>query len=87
MSSFSFTKLENRMAEQEFDTSGRGEEVRNMCRRVNMVQILYTHVCKQKKIFYALKWLVTCHLPQIRMFQSKKIARSVINYNIWVLSE
>jgi hypothetical protein len=30
-------------------TSGRGEEIGKGCRRVNMVEILCTHVCKQKK--------------------------------------
>jgi hypothetical protein len=29
-------------------TSGRGEEVGKECRRVNIVQILCTHVCKWK---------------------------------------
>jgi hypothetical protein len=31
-------------------TSGRGEEIGKGCRRVNMVEILCTHVCKQKKM-------------------------------------
>jgi hypothetical protein len=31
-----------------FGTSQRGEEVGKGCRRVNMVQILCTHVCKWK---------------------------------------
>jgi hypothetical protein len=44
--------LESRRAEQVLpggvDTNGTGEEVGKVCRRVNMVQILCTHVCKQK---------------------------------------
>jgi hypothetical protein len=39
--------LENRKEEQ-VGTSGSGEDVGKGCRRVNMVQILCTHVCKQK---------------------------------------
>jgi hypothetical protein len=43
------TKTENRKAEQVLfwgvDTSGRGKDVERGCRRVNKVQILYTHVC------------------------------------------
>jgi hypothetical protein len=30
-------------------TSGRGEEVGKGCGRVNIVQLLCTHVCEQKK--------------------------------------
>jgi hypothetical protein len=52
---FSFIKLENRRDELAFylaevgsDTSGRGEDVGKGCRRMNMVQILCTHVCKWK---------------------------------------
>jgi hypothetical protein len=48
---FSFSKSENRKAEQalwvgagrEFDTSEKGEEVGKGFQRVNMVQILCTH--------------------------------------------
>jgi hypothetical protein len=29
-------------------TSGRGEDARKGCRRVNMVEILFTYVCKWK---------------------------------------
>jgi hypothetical protein len=32
----------------EIGTSGRGENIRKECRRVNMVNILHTHVWKQK---------------------------------------
>jgi hypothetical protein len=32
--------------------TGSGEEVGNMCGRVNMVQILCTHVCKWKMISF-----------------------------------
>jgi hypothetical protein len=49
---FAFTKSKNRKAEQvlprEIDNSWRGEEVGKGCRRVNMVQILCTHVCNWK---------------------------------------
>jgi hypothetical protein len=48
---FSFTNSENR-AEQVLSggvgTSGKGQDVRKGGWRVNMVQILYTHVCKWK---------------------------------------
>jgi hypothetical protein len=46
---FSFTKSENRRAEQVlpgkrgFGTDGRREEVEKGCERMNMVQILCTH--------------------------------------------
>jgi hypothetical protein len=47
-----FTKLENRRAEQVLSggagTSGMGEDMGKGCGRVNMVQILYTLVCKWK---------------------------------------
>jgi hypothetical protein len=49
---FSFTKSENRRAEQVLlggvGNSGSGEDVGKVCRRVNMVQILCGHVCKWK---------------------------------------
>jgi hypothetical protein len=52
----SFAKLENGRAEQvlpgEADTSGREEEVEKGCRKVNMVLILCTHLCKWKKDSY-----------------------------------
>jgi hypothetical protein len=48
---FSFIKLENRRVEQVLSggtgTSGSGDEVGKGCRRMNMVEILYTRVCKQ----------------------------------------
>jgi hypothetical protein len=47
---FSLTKLGNRRVEQVLSgtvgTSGRKEEIGKGCRRLNMVQILCTHVCK-----------------------------------------
>jgi hypothetical protein len=53
ISFISFTKLENRRAEMvlsgEAGTSGRGEEVGKSWERVNVMQILYTYVCKWKK--------------------------------------
>jgi hypothetical protein len=51
---FSFTKLDNRRVEQILPgdwgvgTSGTGDEEGKGCKRVNMVQILCTHVCKWK---------------------------------------
>jgi hypothetical protein len=52
---YSFTKSKNRWAELllpvgegGFGTSGSGEEVGKGCKRVNMMQILCTHVCKWK---------------------------------------
>jgi hypothetical protein len=49
---FSFTKLENRKAEQVLgrvvSTSGSGEEVGKGLGRVNILQILCTHVYKWK---------------------------------------
>jgi hypothetical protein len=49
---FSFTKLENRRAEQvlsrEVGTSGRGLEVGKGWGRMNIVQVLCTHVCEWK---------------------------------------
>jgi hypothetical protein len=49
---FFFTKSGNRRVVQVLpegvDTSRRGEEVGKGCRRVNMVQILCTYVCKWK---------------------------------------
>jgi hypothetical protein len=49
---FSFTKPENKRAEQILPggvgTSGSGEEVGKRCRRMDVVEILCTHVCKQK---------------------------------------
>jgi hypothetical protein len=51
---FSFTKSQNRTAEQVLSvrvgSSGRREFVEKGCRRVNKVQILHTHVCKWKMI-------------------------------------
>jgi hypothetical protein len=51
---FSFTKLENRRMEQILsggvDTSGRGEKVGKGCGRVNIVQILCTHVILYQKM-------------------------------------
>jgi hypothetical protein len=51
----SFTKSENKRMEQvmprvweEVGTSGRVEVVEKGCKRVNMVQILCTYVCKFK---------------------------------------
>jgi hypothetical protein len=52
MSFFSFTKSENKRAEQILrggvGTSGRGEIMGKGHGRVNIVQILCTHVCKWK---------------------------------------
>jgi hypothetical protein len=52
MSFVFFTKPENRRADGVLygavDTSVRDEEVGKGCRRVNIVQILGTHVCKWK---------------------------------------
>jgi hypothetical protein len=31
-----------------FGTNGRGEDIRKRCRKVNMVEILCTHICKWK---------------------------------------
>jgi hypothetical protein len=46
---FSFTKQEGRTGPVwGFGTSGRGEVAGKVRRRVNMVQILCTHVCKWK---------------------------------------
>jgi hypothetical protein len=49
---FSFTKLKIGRSEQVLPgvvgNSGRGEEERKGYRRANMVQILFTHVCKWK---------------------------------------
>jgi hypothetical protein len=50
---FSFTKSENKRAEQVLCGGwyqGDGEEVRKGCKRVNMVQIPCTHICKWKMI-------------------------------------
>jgi hypothetical protein len=48
----SYAKSENRMVEQILPwgvhASGRGEEMEKGCRRVDIVQILCTHVCKWK---------------------------------------
>jgi hypothetical protein len=48
--SFIFTKTENRKAKPIFPRreagSGIGESIRKECRRVNMVELLCTHVCK-----------------------------------------
>jgi hypothetical protein len=57
MSFSSFTKLENKKAEQVlsdgFGTSGGGvEDVGKGCRRVNIMQILCTHICKWKNETY-----------------------------------
>jgi hypothetical protein len=41
------------------DANGRGEEARKACRRVNMVQILYSHKCKQKRRY------------QLKLFQER----------------
>jgi hypothetical protein len=43
---FSFTKSENRRAEQVL--FWRGEKVGKGCERMNIVQILCTHLCKWK---------------------------------------
>jgi hypothetical protein len=54
MSFFSFTKLENRRVKQVLPgaggvgTSGRGGGEENGHRRMNMVHVLCTHVCKWK---------------------------------------
>jgi hypothetical protein len=51
MSLFSFTKLENRQAEQVLSwggNSGRGKDVEKSYRRANIVHILCTQVCKWK---------------------------------------
>jgi hypothetical protein len=51
LSLFSFAKSENKRAEQVMpglDTSGRVKEVEKGCGWMNVVQILSTHVCKQK---------------------------------------
>jgi hypothetical protein len=52
ISFFSFTKSENSRAEEVLPGGvgirGRGEKLGNVCSRVNIVQILCTHVCKQK---------------------------------------
>jgi hypothetical protein len=51
---FSFTKPQNRRVEQVLSRnmgvgiSGRGKDVEKGCRRVSIVQILCTHVWKQK---------------------------------------
>jgi hypothetical protein len=53
---FSFTKLENKRAEQvpsgRVKPVGRGEDVEKRCRRVNMVQIPHTPICKWKNDTY-----------------------------------
>jgi hypothetical protein len=50
----SYAKSENRGSNRSclggIDTSGNGKRVEKGCKRVNMVQILCTHECKQKKI-------------------------------------
>jgi hypothetical protein len=50
----SFENSENGRVEwvlpREVDTNGRGKEVGKGCRRVSMVQILCTHVCKWKNV-------------------------------------
>jgi hypothetical protein len=52
MTFYFFYKIGNRRAEQVLPgvigTSGKGEEVRKMYGRVNIVQILCTNVCKWK---------------------------------------
>jgi hypothetical protein len=52
---FSFTKLEEGRTGPEWGggTSGREEDVGKSCRRVNIVQILCTYVCKWKNETYA----------------------------------
>jgi hypothetical protein len=40
-----FLKTENRKSCLGVGTSERGKDMRKGCRRVNMVEILYTHVC------------------------------------------
>jgi hypothetical protein len=49
---FSYMELKNKRAKQVlpgiFVTSGTGEAVRKWGRRVNIMQILYTHECKWK---------------------------------------
>jgi hypothetical protein len=53
MSYFPFTKLENKRVEffltGGIGSSGSEENVGKVCRGVNMVQMLCTHVCKWKK--------------------------------------
>jgi hypothetical protein len=55
---FSFTKSENRSAEQVLSggwgvgTSRRGKEEGKVWGRLNVVQILYTHVCRWKNDTY-----------------------------------
>jgi hypothetical protein len=47
--------MENRKAKQVLSgvgTTGRGEDIRKECRRVNVVEIVYTHVCKWKNDTY-----------------------------------
>jgi hypothetical protein len=53
MSFFSFTKSENKRVEQILpEWGGRlilvGEDVEKGCGRANVVELLYTHVCKWK---------------------------------------
>jgi hypothetical protein len=72
MSFFSFTKLEKRRAEQVgwgwYQWDGVEEDVGNGCRRVNIVQILCTHLCKckneicQSRALEQTKGLLCCHL-------------------------
>jgi hypothetical protein len=49
---FSFSKTENKKTKQALsggvDTSGTGEDVGKRCKRVNVVEILCTHVYKWK---------------------------------------
>jgi hypothetical protein len=52
MSFFLFTKVDNRKAKQVLSGGWGpvvGEDVRKGCRRVHMVEILYTYVWKWKK--------------------------------------
>jgi hypothetical protein len=55
MSFFFFYKIRKKKRTGQFlpggnGTSGRGEDVGKGCVRVNIVQLLYTHVCKWKMI-------------------------------------
>jgi hypothetical protein len=56
MSFFSFTIMENRKEKQVFYVGlapvGRGEDIRKGCMRVNMVDMLCTHICKFKNETY-----------------------------------
>jgi hypothetical protein len=52
---FSFTKSQNRKMQQVLSVEGvgnnwKGKDIQKECKRVNIVQILCTHVCKWKMI-------------------------------------